>query len=161
MTTKTLTIGRLGVQGGIEPKTLRYYDRIGILRPQQRTEAGYRVYDHGALERLEFIRRAKALGMSLADIRRILRVRDEGAAPCLHVQELVATNLAAVETQLRQLERLRGDLRRLRRALRDRVPVEAQTAEDCPCFAIIQEFGKARDEGHRGGGHRGGRGPVD
>jgi len=97
----------------IEPKTLRYYDRVGLVRPTTRTPAGYRVYGEDAVERLRFIRRAKALAMSLANIRRILAVRDEGAAPCQHVVGIVEQNLAKVEGQITHLERLRTDLRRL------------------------------------------------
>ncbi len=79
-----LTIGRLADAAGLEAKTLRYYDRVGLLPPMTRTPAGYRLYGEDAVQRLEFIRRAKALGIALADIQRILAVRDEGAAPCAH-----------------------------------------------------------------------------
>jgi DNA-binding transcriptional MerR regulator len=103
-----LTIGRLGTLSGVEPKTLRYYDRVGLVRPAGRTWAGYRMYGEDAVDRLRFIRRAKALGMSLADIRRILAVRDEGAAPCQHVLALVSDNLKKVEGQIAQLTRLGG-----------------------------------------------------
>src|SRR5712692_495474 len=132
-----LTIGRLGMLAEIAPKTLRYYDRVGLVRPTTRTPAGYRVYGEDAVERLRFIRRAKALRMSLADIRRILAVRDEGAAPCQHVLALVGQNLATVEAQIAQLEQLRTDLRRLQRLLKDKVPPNAKTADDCPCFSLI------------------------
>ena len=135
-----LTIGRLGNLADIEPKTLRYYDRVGLVRPAKRTPSGYRVYSEDALERLRFIRRAKTLRISLADIRRILAVRDEGAAPCRHVLKLVGQNLATVEDQITQLVRLRTDLRRLQRLLKDKVPADAATAEDCPCFSLIRDF---------------------
>ncbi len=65
-----LTMGRLGTLAGLEPKTLRYYDRVGLVRPTGRTAAGYRLYGEDTINRLHFIRRSKALGMSLADIRR-------------------------------------------------------------------------------------------
>ncbi len=138
-----LTIGRLGNLAGLEPKTLRYYDRVGLVRPTGRTAAGYRLYGEDTINRLHFIRRSKALGMSLADIRRILAVRDEGAAPCQHVLALVADNLTKVEGQIAHLERLRGDLRRLQRLLKQEVTPEIQSAEECPCFALIQSFQKA------------------
>src|SRR5574341_982964 len=102
-----LTIGRLAQLTGIETKTLRYYDRVGLVRPGARTAARYRLYSEEAADRLDFIRRAKALGMSLADIRRILAVRDEGLAPCQHVLDLVTHNAAKLETQIRHLESLR------------------------------------------------------
>lgn len=137
-----LTIGRLGTLADFEPKTLRYYDRLGLVRPTARTPAGYRVYDEEVVDRLRFIRRAKALGMSLADIRRILAVRDEGAAPCQHVLQIVAQNLAKVEGQMAHLERLRGDLRRLQRLLKEEVSPDTRLADDCPCFSLIQSFQK-------------------
>lgn len=139
-----LTIGRVGKRAGMEPKTLRYYDRVGLLRPSRRTPAGYRIYDDTVLARLDFIRRAKALGMSLADIRRILAFRDEGAAPCTHVQHLVERNLAEVESQLARLAGLRKDLRRLRAELRRRLTTGATSASDCPCFEIIASFSKGK-----------------
>lgn len=140
-----LTIGRLGSLAGLEPKTLRYYDRVGLVRPAGRTPAGYRVYDEDTVNRLRFIRRAKALGMTLADIRRILAVRDEGAAPCQHVIALVADNLTKVEGQIAHLVRLRGDLRRFHRLLKEEVSAEIRSAEECPCFALIQGFQKPSD----------------
>ena len=146
-----LTIGRLADAVGLEAKTLRYYDRVGLLPPAARTPAGYRLYDENAAHRLQFIRRAKALGISLADIKRILAVRDEGAAPCAHVLELVTRNLTAVESQISRLEDLRADLRTLLRQLRRRIPVGVQAAADCPCFEIITAFRKGR------GGERYGR----
>jgi len=136
----TLTIGRLGARAGIEPKTLRYYDRVGLVKPAARTAAGYRVYRDDAINRLRFIRRAKALRMSLTDIRRILAVRDEGAAPCRHVLALVERNVADVEKQIIELERLGADLRRFQRLLEGKVPPGAAKAGDCPCFALIQQF---------------------
>jgi DNA-binding transcriptional MerR regulator len=146
-----LTIGRLGVRAEVEPKTLRYYDRVGLVSPATRTPAGYRLYEESAVARLRFIRRAKALGMSLADIRRILAVRDEGAAPCAHVMELVTRNIGAVEAQITQLEDLRTDLRDLRTRLKRGIPARPQAAADCPCFEIIASFQKGK--GRRDGSH--------
>lgn len=137
-----LTIGRLGSLVGLEPKTLRYYDRVGLVRPAERTDAGYRVYNEGTVNRLHFIRRAKALGMSLADIRRILAVRDEGVAPCQHLLALVRDNLTKVEGQIAHLKRLQGDLRQLQRLLNQEVSPQIQSAEQCPCFELIQNFQK-------------------
>ncbi len=139
-----LTSGRLGTLAGLEPKTLRYYDRVGLVPPTSRTLAGYRVYATETVDRLRFIARAKALGMTLAEIRRILAYRDEGAAPCQHVLELVAHNLAKVDAQIAQLDRLQGDLRRLQRLLKEQVNVDARSAEECACFSLIQRSHEPR-----------------
>ncbi len=97
-----LTIGRLARAVAMESKTLRYYDRVGLLRPAARTPSGYRLYDEAAPGRLRFILRAKGLGITLADIRRILAVRDEGSMPCRHVQDLVAAHIAGLESRRTQ-----------------------------------------------------------
>jgi DNA-binding transcriptional MerR regulator len=139
-----MTIGRLARTTGMEAKTLRYYDRVGLLRPAKRSEAGYRLYDENASGRLRFILRAKALGIALADIRRILAYRDEGLAPCRHVLDLVGGNIMRLENQIRDLESLRKDLRRLHRELNRRIPTGARAAADCPCFDVIADFEKGR-----------------
>lgn len=147
-----LTIGDLGKLAGIEAKTLRYYDRVGLVRPSSRTAGGYRLYEEDAAARLQFIRRAKALGMSLSDIRRILAVRDEGLAPCQHVLDLVSRNVVDVATQIGYLETLHKDLLRLKRELVRRIPPKAVSAEECPCFSIIQGFRKPKPASERSGG---------
>lgn len=67
-----MTIGELAEQARVTIRTLRYYDRIGLLRPERVTEAGYRLYDESALERLFLIRLFRELEFPLADIQRIL-----------------------------------------------------------------------------------------
>lgn len=67
-----MTIGELADQARVTIRTLRHYDRIGLLRPESVTEAGYRLYDESALERLFLIRLFRELEFPLADIRRIL-----------------------------------------------------------------------------------------
>lgn len=146
-----MTIGRLGKMAGIEAKTLRYYDRVGLVKPSARTAAGYRLYDEQSASRLQFIRRSKAIGMSLSDIRRILAVREEGAAPCQHVLDLVSRNLADVATQIGYLETLHKDLRRLKRELERRNPPQAVSIEECSCFSIIEEFQKRQPTTRRPG----------
>ena len=67
-----LSIGDLAAQAHTTIRTLRHYDRIGLLKPSSVTEAGYRQYDESALERLYIIRLFRELEFPLADIRRIL-----------------------------------------------------------------------------------------
>lgn len=67
---------------GVRPDTIRYYERAGLLPAPERTAAGHRSYDAGALDRLRFIQGAQRLGLRLADIRTLLTVRDTGTCPC-------------------------------------------------------------------------------
>lgn len=101
----TYTIGSLAKAARIPTSTVRYYERRGLLEPQSRSHANYRVYDEQAVRRLHFVRSAQAAGFTLSDIAVLLRFRDGDAAPCRRVQDLITTRLKVVA---RQIEQLRG-----------------------------------------------------
>lgn len=101
----TYTIGSLAKAARIPTSTVRYYERRGLLEPQSRSHANYRVYDEQAVRRLHFVRSAQAAGFTLSDIAVLLRFRDGDAAPCRKVQDLITTRLKVVA---RQIEQLRG-----------------------------------------------------
>src|SRR5215469_3980925 len=73
--TKSLTIGRLAKEVGINLDTVRYYERRGLLPKPPRTASGYRLFPAEAVRRLRFIRRAQEIGFSLRDIRDLLSLR--------------------------------------------------------------------------------------
>lgn len=77
-----LRIGQLANRTGFTPKTLRYYEELGLVQPDGRSESGYRLYSDAAIDRLRFVNRARAVGLRLEDIRRILEISDEGRTPC-------------------------------------------------------------------------------
>jgi DNA-binding transcriptional MerR regulator len=93
--------------------TLRYYERKRVLPKPVRTAAGYRVYGAEALGRVQLIQRALAIGYGLDELAEILAVRDGGGAPCVQVRELAKRKLLEVEERLRNLEKLRAELRRI------------------------------------------------
>ena len=68
-----MRIAELARRGGVSTATLRFYEEQGLLAPATRTGAGYREYDGAAVHRLGFIRRAKALGLSLREVRSLVR----------------------------------------------------------------------------------------
>jgi DNA-binding transcriptional MerR regulator len=110
---KPLRAGELARLSGVSTDTLRHYERIGVLAHPRRSAAGYRQYSAAAVARVRLIRRALALGFSLAELSRILRVRDRGGAPCREVRALAAAKLEQVETRLADLADLRDQLREL------------------------------------------------
>lgn len=105
-----LRIGELASELGLNPKTIRYYEEIGLLPAPRRNAAGYRIYGATERERLRFIAKAKRIGLTLQEIGEVLALRDAGAEPCARVRELIDRKLAAVEEQLRLLADVRLDL---------------------------------------------------
>lgn len=105
------TIGRLAVAVGVNVETIRYYQRRRLLALPARQARGFRYYGREALERLSFIRRAQAVGMSLEDIRQLLGLDRKRA--CKATRELAAHRLAVIETKLVDLTKLRNALAEL------------------------------------------------
>jgi MerR family transcriptional regulator, Zn(II)-responsive regulator of zntA len=114
MADKGLLIGELAAELGLNPKTIRYYEEIGLLPEPERSESGYRLYTRDDLERLRFIGKAKAIGLSLEQIAEVLALRGAGRQPCEHVLALLDEKLAAVDRQLRALRDFKRDLTALR-----------------------------------------------
>ncbi len=108
-------IGELARRAGIATRTIRYYEGIGILPKVSRTPSGYRDYDEDALDRLEFIKKAKDLGLTLADIREIFDVRDHGASPCPYVVNLLDRKIKELSHRISGMQSLRDDLMKVRR----------------------------------------------
>jgi DNA-binding transcriptional MerR regulator len=123
--TKPMRIGQLAAALGLNPKTIRYYEELGLLPPAKRSDAGYRLYDMADLERLQFIGKAKLLGLSLDEISTILSFCDGGERPCEHVLHLLDGKLAAVDLQLRALVEFRQELVKLREAAAENITTDS------------------------------------
>ncbi|UDY34149.1 MerR family transcriptional regulator [Dermatobacter hominis] len=107
------TIGRLAEAAGVNVETIRYYERRGLIDQPERSPQGYRHYDDAALWRLSFIRRAKDLGFSLAEIAALLETDESGARSSARVLATASSRLAVVEQELADLEAVRTRLRAL------------------------------------------------
>ena len=107
--------GELAAAGGLTAKTVRFYEERGLLPAPPRTPGGYRDYPPGMVRRLAFIRDARCAGLTLAEIRSVLALRDTGEPPCAQVTALVERHLDAVEHRLVELTSARDTLRRLAR----------------------------------------------
>lgn len=126
-----MRIGELAAVAGTTTKTLRFYEEAGLLCPTGRTPAGYRQYDRAAVHRLDFIRRGRAAGLTLAQIREILDLRDHGDAPCHHVEDVLAQQLGALDAQIAGLQLLRGTVAQLHRAARAGDPDHCRADQVC------------------------------
>src|SRR5581483_9276337 len=90
--------------------TLRHYERKKVLPRPGRTSGGYRQYPPEAADRVQMVRRAIAMGFTLDELSRILKVRDGGGAPCRQVFALATEKLAKLDRQIAELVNLRGQL---------------------------------------------------
>lgn len=105
-----MKIGELARRTGTSVQTLRFYERSQLLPKPERTESGYRMYASGDLRRVELIRQAKRLGFSLDEIKRVLRLRQQGSCPCSEVVQMLEKHLRETDEQIRNLQRFRREL---------------------------------------------------
>ena len=106
-----LRSAQLARLAGVSPDTLRHYEIKGLLPPPRRSANGYREYPPEACARVRLVRRALALGFTLDELARIVKVRDEGGSPCTVVRALAAEKLGAIEGRLAELQDARDRLR--------------------------------------------------
>jgi DNA-binding transcriptional MerR regulator len=99
-------INELSKHANVSPKTIRYYEDVGLLASPVRASNNYRLYDERDVERLRFIRSARALDFSIEEIAQILSTLDRHETPCNHVVELLQKHLGEIEERIRDLERL-------------------------------------------------------
>ncbi|MFF4825713.1 heavy metal-responsive transcriptional regulator [Streptomyces sp. NPDC001312] len=127
--------GELAAASGLTAKTIRFYEQAGLLPEPPRTPSGYRDYPPQAAYRLAFIRDAQSAGLTLAEIRSILALRDSGEPPCTHVADLIEQRLADIERRMAELRKTRTALRGLagRAAVTD--PSTCAQADICRIIA--------------------------
>ncbi|HEX4811538.1 MAG TPA: heavy metal-responsive transcriptional regulator [Nonomuraea sp.] len=126
-----MRIGTLAATAGLSAKTIRFYEEAGLLAAPPRTPAGYRDYPAEAANRLAFIRDAAAAGLSLAEIRGVLAIRDTGQPPCQHVTTLIEAHLQRVEQRIAELLATRVALQGLHQRAQEVGPADCGPAEIC------------------------------
>jgi len=132
-------IGSLSRRTGTKVETIRYYERIGLLPPPPRSAGGYRQYGMEHAKRLFFIRRARALGFSLDEVRTLLRLAAGHKRRCAEVRAVAETHLADVRAKI-------ADLRAMERVLDDTVARCAKgSGYECPVIDAL--YREAPDPG--------------
>ncbi len=126
-----MLIGELAAVSGTTAKTVRFYEANALLPPAVRTAGGYRDFTPDTLARLDFIRRGRAAGLTLAQIREILQIRDAGRAPCQHVRGLLAERLAGLDAQIAGLQGLRTTVSQLLDSVAAADPDTGDTGQVC------------------------------
>lgn len=152
---RRLTIGHLAKVVGIPPKTIRFYEEEGLLRAPERSESGYRLFSPDDVRRLQLIKRAKLLGLSLGEIRELVDESFHESCQDLRgkLLELIPTRLSEIDQRISELEAFRGQLEALQGHLqhvgqrlkrRDRVA----TCEYCPVLTDDAIWATGRHETH-------------
>lgn len=129
-------IGELAKQVGVNPKTIRYYEEIGLLPEPERADSNYRVYSPESIRRLSFVKKAQLLGMALDEIKGVLAIRENGQLPCEHVRSLLAHKLGELDRQIDQIREFRRELTRYL----DDVEERAQTGQEEAICPDIERF---------------------
>lgn len=135
-----LKIGEVASRLCVPVETIRYYEKEGLLPSPARTTGNYRLYDAGIVERLTFIRNCRTLGITLEEVRTLLRAKDSPDVECGSVNRLVDAHIAQVDVRMAELERLKASLQ----ALRTRCG-PARHARDC---GILNELTHDHDPHH-------------
>lgn len=134
MMNRPLTIGRLAQATSVPAKTIRYYEQVGVLPVPGRSESGYRQYTQRDVHRLLFIRRARALGLSLKDLKALTAELDNGSCGTMRPQmlNLVRTQLDTVKHQIAEFQLLHQQLEQVAHRLQTAPP--SDHAESCQCL---------------------------
>jgi DNA-binding transcriptional MerR regulator len=122
---KRFFIGDVAKKFGLNPRTIRYYETIGILPKARRIESGYRVYDDKTIERLEFILKAKALGLKLDEIKEILLLHEKGEVPCECTKEFIRNKISEIEDKITSLSELKIRLTKLLKIRKYKVAIKS------------------------------------
>ena len=127
------TISQLAKAAQIPTTTVRYYERIGLVHPEDRSAGNYRLYGEESLRRLKFIRVAQAIAFTLDDVRTLLG--EAGTVPCCgDVQQLIEDRLGEIDLRLK-------DLRHVQRVLKDSL-AKCQTSNPRRACQVLESLKK-------------------
>lgn len=128
-------------QANLSPKTIRYYEEIGLLPPPKRLANGYRDYAESDVARARFVAGARSLDFSLDDIQEILDLRDRREAPCRVVLDLLAEKADEISRRIAELQRMETELRELYR-LGQTFPQDDVDGKNCVCHLVSNQAPK-------------------
>ncbi len=121
-----MNIGTVAEKAGVPPKTIRYYESIGLIRKPDRRANGYRAYSTVDMRELNFIKRARSLGFSVEEVRDLLDLWRDKRRASAAVKTLATRHLKALDRKIEELEAMRRSLADLIRHCR------GDERPDCP-----------------------------
>ena len=108
-----VAIGQAAQRAGVSARMVRHYETLGLLAPVARTEGGYRQYTESDVHALRFIRRARDLGFSMAEIATLLGLWQDKARASGHVKQLAQTHIAALGQRIADMQAMQRSLQTL------------------------------------------------
>ena len=140
---ETQQIGRVAKKSGVPIDTIRYYEKMGLLKTPERSEGGFRKYPEKTTEQLRFIKRAQDMGFTLREIKDVMQCSETGLKPCCDlVRRLLEKKLGEFEIKIKDLQRMRKNLKSL---LSEWVPLKEakrRTYTVCPQIETQKKGGR-------------------
>lgn len=131
-----MNIGEAAAQSGVPPKTIRYYEDIGLVALAPRAANGYRAYSDNDVHILRFVQRARSLGFSVNDCRQLLDLYRNPDRTSAEVKSLTMRRIADIDRKIKELAGVRTVLARLADSChgdeRPECPIIENLAEDHP-----------------------------
>lgn len=131
-----MNIGQAAKASGVSAKMIRYYEQIGLIPPAERTDSGYRAYGQADVHRLHFIRRARDLGFSVAEIADLLGLWNDRSRRSADVKRLAQEHIVELERRMADMRQMADTLNTLIRSC------AGDHRPDCP---ILEELGQPDD----------------
>ena len=131
---KPLTIGKLADLTDSTTDTLRYYERMGLIKVDNRSQAGYRLYDPDTVKIVRFIKGAKALNFTLAEIQKLLVLDTSDQASCADVVRVTEAKIKEAEEKIKELETIKKVLS----GLAKKCPKDGSSTSVCPILDHIK-----------------------
>jgi Cu(I)-responsive transcriptional regulator len=132
-----MNIGGAARASGVNPKMIRYYESIGLVRAAARRGNAYRDYGERDIHELRFIGRARALGFSMQEIATLISLWRDKERPSREVHKIAADHLAQLDLRIAEMKSMADSLRKLVCACHD------DDRPDCP---ILEDLGAPMGE---------------
>lgn len=124
----------VAAQARVNPQTLRYYERRGLLPEPERSASGYRAYGPQAVRLVRFVKRAQELGFTLDDVESLLHLVEGGPEGCDAAAEMATAKIADLDTRIADLQAMRAALARLVQTC-----AQPRDRRECPILARLGE----------------------
>ncbi len=130
---ENMNIGTVAERSGVPPKSIRYYESIGLIHPAERRPNGYRSYSQHDMQTLAFIKRARGLGFSVEEVRELLDLWRNRSRKSAAVKEMAARHIDALDSKIAELQSMRKALAELVRRCR------GDSRPECPILDDLEE----------------------